>query len=376
MLGNGIVAPVLSTYAMAFSVSTTMVGMVITFFGIGRLFANLPAGILSQKFGRRILLCISAGTILAGSLGAATAQDFANLVAWRFVQGLGAGAYITTSAALLADLARPGERGRLMALYQAGLTFGFAIGPAIGGLLALHFGLSAPFWAYGFVAAATLVMTWRVVGETTPPEPEITTTSKRAAPVRELFQSGGFIMICLVNGGIFFTRTASEWQTIPMLARAEYNMDLDLVGLALTVSAVISFMMLPFAGSFIDRYSKRIVVICASMLMSGALLMIGIGTQPFMFWIGMILLGMGGGVTAPAVAAYAADMMPRHSYGPGMGVLRSFGDIGFVLGPFAVGLFADLTTTGFRGSILLNAALIAVSTVVFALGTVGARPCS
>jgi MFS transporter, DHA1 family, multidrug resistance protein len=374
MLGNGIIAPVLSAYAMAFSVSTTMVGMVITFFGIGRLCANLPAGILSQRFGRRILLCLSAGLILVGSLGAATTQEFSALVAWRFVQGLGAGAYITTSAAFLADLARPDERGRLMALYQAGLTFGFAIGPAIGGSLARYFGLSAPFWAYGVIAAATLILTWLIMRETVSREPEAADCKKRPAPVRDLFQSSGFMLVCLVNGGIFFTRTASEWQTIPMLARAEYGMDLDLVGLALTLSAVTSFMMLPLAGSLIDRYSKRIVIICASLLMSAALVMIGSGTQPVMFWTGMIILGVGGGITAPAVAAYAADMMPRDSYGPGMGMLRSCGDIGFVLGPFVVGLFTDLTSTGFRGSILLNAAIVSVSTLIFALGTPRPRP--
>jgi hypothetical protein len=67
-------------------------------------------------------------------------------------------------------------------------------------------------------------------------------------------------------------------------------------------------------------------------------------------------------------------MMPWLSYGPGIGILRSFETIVVILGLFT-GVLADLTTIGFRGNIMLNAALIFVLIPVFALGAVEARPC-
>ena len=53
MSGNALVAPVLSLYATTFASSSTLVGMVITIFGFARLFVNYPAGVLSQRIGRR-----------------------------------------------------------------------------------------------------------------------------------------------------------------------------------------------------------------------------------------------------------------------------------------------------------------------------------
>ena len=51
-----------------------------------------------------------------------------------------------------------------------------------------------------------------------------------------------------------------------------------------------------------------------------------------------------------------------------MGLLRTFGDLGFVLGPILVGLLEDLTSFGYSGGILLNVFLVAASVMAFYLG--------
>ena len=59
MIGSGMMVPVLSLYAATFGVTSTLVGMLVTIFGVGRLFSNYPSGYLSQKLGRRPLLIAS-----------------------------------------------------------------------------------------------------------------------------------------------------------------------------------------------------------------------------------------------------------------------------------------------------------------------------
>ena len=66
MSGAGIVSPILSLYAATFSIGTTMIGMIITSFGVGRLLADLPAGVLSQRFGRKPLLMAGPAIIVVG----------------------------------------------------------------------------------------------------------------------------------------------------------------------------------------------------------------------------------------------------------------------------------------------------------------------
>ena len=56
MAGQGVVGPVLPLYAKDFGVSATVVGLTLTVFALARLILNVPAGIIADRFGRRILL--------------------------------------------------------------------------------------------------------------------------------------------------------------------------------------------------------------------------------------------------------------------------------------------------------------------------------
>lgn len=379
MSGNAIVAPVLSLYADSFASSSTLVGMVITVFGVARLFVNYPSGALSQRIGRRPLLLWGLVVIVIGSVGAALAGSIESLLAWRFVQGLGSGIYMSVSYAAMADMTEDDTRGRVMALQQASMWFGIGVGPILGGFLAEYFGLPAPFWAYGAVCAAAALLVWLQLGETR--EEAYRSASGRGDEARaspqaaagtpvQLRRNAIFLLMCAISFGLFFTRTASQWLLIPLLAHTRYGMSVDIIGLALAVLAVGTFVMLPMTGNLIDRYGAQPVIVGSLVMTAGALALIALGMTATTFWIGMFLLGVGLGVSNPAVSAYSIAVVPKPAYGPAMGMLRTWGDVGFVLGPFAVGLLDDFGDVGAMGGIFASAALLLLLILPFSLKAV------
>jgi EmrB/QacA subfamily drug resistance transporter len=100
---------------------------------------------LSDRHGRRALLLIGIVLFLTGSALAATAQNMEQLIAWRALQGLGAGALEGLSFILVADL-YAGRRSAALQGALAGLMgVAFIAGPLVGGFLTDHVGWRAVF---------------------------------------------------------------------------------------------------------------------------------------------------------------------------------------------------------------------------------------
>jgi EmrB/QacA subfamily drug resistance transporter len=103
------------------------------------------AGKLSDQIGRAPVLIPGTALFLAGSVLAATAPTMAWLIAWRAVQGLGAGTGVALVNTVIGDLFPPARRARWQALFVAAYGLSSVAGPGLGGWLAGHGPALAPW---------------------------------------------------------------------------------------------------------------------------------------------------------------------------------------------------------------------------------------
>ena len=371
MSGSGIVAPILSVYAQTFGVASTLVGTLVTMFGVGRLVANYPAGVLSQRIGRRPLLIAGPLVVVAASIGAALATDFTALVVWRFFQGLGSGVYITASMAAMADISPPSRRAGNMALYQMALQTGSTIGPGVGGYVAQWWGFAAPFWVYmavGLVAAATAIFAFDETLNRDEARKPLPSSVRRTGMMSE-----AFTVVCILTLSVFFTRVVTLFQLIPFIGVETFGLDVGSIGLALTVCAFTNFIGLPMTTPLIDKFGARAVVIGSTIASAVSIAMLWLDSSVLWFWLAVAVMGIAMGVSYPAISSYVIACLPRERYGPGMGMQRSFGDVGFVFGPVIAGALDDVAGPGHSAVILMNVGLLAVCTLLFAMGSRGLR---
>jgi EmrB/QacA subfamily drug resistance transporter len=98
--------------------------------------ATMPAwGSLSDRFGRRNVLFVGVTIFLVGSALCGLAQEMWQLIVFRGIQGLGAGAIVPISLATIGDLFPPADRARLQAAFSSLFVLAFLIGPTLGGIL-------------------------------------------------------------------------------------------------------------------------------------------------------------------------------------------------------------------------------------------------
>jgi DHA1 family multidrug resistance protein-like MFS transporter len=356
--------PMLSLYAQTFGVSATLVGMLVTIFGVGRIVANFPSGWLSQRLGRRPLLAAGPAITAVGAVGAAMTGDFYWLLFWRFVQGVGSGMYQTVSLAALADLSTPQTRSRLVGVYQAALQIGASIGPFIGGYVAKYFGLAAPFWVLFLIAVVTCVLAL-VTFKDVPVTAQPTRTMSGALGRRSGLMSVPFLSISLVNAIMFFARTACMFQLMPLMGVEKFGLDVGHIGIAITIIAFAMLLVLPSASLMCDRMGSRFAVLLSSLLIMIGIGLILLGSHPAWFWVSMLVYGLASGLNSAAIGAYTIEVLPRHKYGEGMGLQRTISDIGYVIGPVFAGVAADLSGYGNAGGIVATLAMIGLVTALF-----------
>ena len=341
MAGQGVVGPVLPLYARDFGVSATMVGLTLTVFALARLILNIPAGIIADRFGRRVLLI--GGPILTsiGMFGSGFAGDIWSLLIWRFVAGAGSAFFMSGALIYLIDIAPPDLRARYVATNQWALSVGVALGPGIGGLVAERWGLAAPFHLVGVIALfAAVYAVFRLPETRRSSGPEL----KDESPAREaarIARSGPFLAIAFVTGTIFMTRAGTRATLVPLHADETLAWGPGELGLVFTVTGVMTLFTLWPATWATENIGRASVILFSAMAAALGTFVIGSSSTPMWFVLGNVILTLGTGTAGPAPAAFVADLFPERMRGLGVGLYRSAGDVGFVLGPPALGWLSD-----------------------------------
>ena len=120
-------------------------------------------GKLSDLFGRRPILLFAVSVFLIGSLLSGLSQEMWQFVAFRGVQGLGAGALFPVALAVIGDMFDASERGKYQGLVGGIFGLSSVIGPAIGGIITDTVGWHWVFFVNLPLGAIVFTVIWRAL---------------------------------------------------------------------------------------------------------------------------------------------------------------------------------------------------------------------
>ena len=369
-LGFGAMVPSLPLYAQSFGVPTSAIGMAVAAYGLARFVSAVPSGQLSDRLGRRPTLAIGGLVSAIGNLCCAWANAYPEFVVARFVAGAGAGLILTTGQVVLADISSPAQRGRSIAIYQGTFLFAVGIGPFPGGLLAEHFGLAAPFVAYGVASLLAAIVAWFAVSETRDLWRVAAPTEAPARPplahqLRLLAGKIGFVLVSLISLMNAVVRTGGLFAIVPVLATTLLGLSVGAIGFALMLGSICGLLAAYPAGWLADRFGRKIVIVPATAMTATSMLLFCVAPNYGWFIAAAIVWSVASSIGGAAPATYAADSAPLGMNATAMSAFRMTADAGYVIGPLLLGLIADLY--GPVVSLLSAAFLLLLVGALFAL---------
>jgi len=163
LIDTSIVNVALNQMAGNLGASIEDIAWVITSYAIANVIIIPMTGFLATYFGRLRYYMVSIAIFTVASVLCGTSTTLWQIVLWRFVQGLGGGALLSTSQSILFETFTGKQRGMAAALFGMGVVLGPTLGPTVGGIIIdsyswplifyinLPFGIIASILAYRFV---------------------------------------------------------------------------------------------------------------------------------------------------------------------------------------------------------------------------------
>jgi MFS family permease len=303
-----------------------LVKFILTTTSLGVVIGAPITGYIMDKSGRRDLLIYSMIIYGISGFSGYFLDSLYVILVFRFILGLAVSGIMTASTALVADYYEGVMRSRMMGYSGAFVAFGGSVSVSLGGYLA-EFGWRYPFLLYLF----TFVLLFGVLFFIN--EPEIMfkkITEKIKYPLRHMSIAYGLTFIIQLSFYFIVLQ-------IPFFMEKSINSTTTEIGIAIALSNLLGGTASINFRRIHDKLSTRIFFAIIFLSMGLGIGMIGFATSYSHFVVGLMIMGLGLGLSMPQINLWLVLRIPEHARGKILGGLTST----FFLARFISPLVAD-----------------------------------
>lgn len=356
----------LTAIAAAFALSQGQAGLIATSTLVVSALGGMLAGVLADQIGRVRTLMVTVGVYSVFTFLSGVSQSYEHLLAFRSLQGLGFGGEWAAGAILVAEIANPAHRGRVLGAIQSAWAIGWGLAAiaytVVFSVTSPELGWRILFWL-GILPALLILYVRSCVHE-----PEVYVETRRARqlrtqealatgatanPLAQIFR-GDLLPITLAasllalgaQGGYYAIFT---W--LPTFLKTERQLSVVGTG-GYTATVIIGSFIGYLASGYINDWLGRRATFALYAVCSAVLVVlytrIPIGANELLLLLGVPLGFFASGIFS-GFGSYLAELYPSRARGAGQGFCYNFGRAAGALFPTAIGFLS--VSIGLAGAI-------------------------
>ncbi len=333
ILGVSSISPALPQIVRELEISRHAIGLLITAFTLPGVILAPVSGVLADRFGRRKIL--APALLLFGIAGGMCTfvDDFAVLVALRFVQGIGGAALGVLNVTIIGDLFEGKRRAAAMGYNASVLSVGTGSYPIIGGALAV-IGWHYPF-ALAFLALPIGALVWFALDS---PEPKSQSSMRiYAAGIWTVLKDRRTIAIILASIGTFVILYGSYLTYFPILLGERFGASSALIGLIMASMSFTTAVTSSQLGRLREHFNEITVLRTAFFVYAIALAIIPFISNIWLIFIPTVIYGIGHGISIPTQMTIQAGLAPAEQRAAFMAIVGMVLRGGQTIGPLIIG---------------------------------------
>lgn len=326
--------PVMPLLADTLGAGPAQVGSINGAFMLTAGLLSIPAGLLADRFGRKVPIIAGFAATAASSLLVTRCHLPGEMVAAYVLFGAGLAAFAPGMLSLVADVMPSQLLGKAYGWYTTAIYVAMTLGPATGGYLAKALGLREVFVVSGGLLALVTLLALLALPEG-PPRHKTDLHAILSASSELLHNRS--LLACLlatvgscIGFGVFLT-------FLPLYA-ALHGYDPSQVGLIFAAQAITNVVGRVPIGSLADRVDRRQLVAAGLVLLAVALAALGQVAPLGQLMVCAVVMGMGMALTFTAIGALIAEIVPATQRGLAMGMYNSCVYLGMMAGSTVLGL--------------------------------------
>ncbi len=369
-IGNGAILPVIALSAIDLNASPAMSGLIVALIGFGSLISNIPAALITSRYGERLSLIGASVLSVFALVLCLTASHAAMLALGVLIMGMATSVFYLARQTYLIEAVPISMRARAFSTLGGTQRIGMFIGPFASAALMHSMGLAGAYWIAIVALAATGALSYAI--------PELEERPKTSA---EPALKPRMASIAHEHRKVFLTLGVGILLVGAMRASRQIAIPLwgDYIGLNPTTTAIVFGLvsgmdMLVFypAGKVMDQYGRLWVALPCAIVLGLSFLAIPLTHGLPSFVLICVLMGFGNGIGSGIIMTLGADASPVIGRTEFLGIWRLIADVGTSAGPFLLSGFTALISLG--AGIAVTGAFGFVAAAIFWHGLPRTRP--